>query len=244
MRPEIGIGLALEAIREDLSLVARRFSSKGPFVRFNDNAKMFVNVDLFRDPYFGVKDQYIPTGDDMTATDWMILSSDDIYQGNGYYKDTMNHVGKVRTNLQMFIDDLAARAVNHDFSKFTREEFEVMNETFPDLRGTTYGTPEYAELLKRIKPALDYHYKRNDHHPEHHENGVNGMNLMQVVEMLCDWKAAAERHADGDPFDSLNKNKERFGLSDQLYFILQNTLKAWKDVKEPSPFIQELEVRK
>ena len=34
--------------------------------------------------------------------------------------------------------------------------------------------------------------------------------------MLADWKAATERHADGDLLRSLRLNTERFGLSPQL----------------------------
>jgi hypothetical protein len=46
---------------------------------------------------------------------------------------------------------------------------------------------------------------------------------VQVVEMLCDWKAATERHADGDLRKSLAVQRERFGISDQLLQILTNT---------------------
>lgn len=44
-----------------------------------------------------------------------------------------------------------------------------------------------------------------------------------LVEMFFDWKAASERHADGDIFKSIEINKERFGLSEQLAEILKNT---------------------
>jgi hypothetical protein len=43
--------------------------------------------------------------------------------------------------------------------------------------------------------------------------------------MLCDWKAAGERHADGSITKSLEINKKRFGISDQLASILDNTRK-------------------
>lgn len=53
--------------------------------------------------------------------------------------------------------------------------------------------------------------------------GVNGMSLFDVVEMLCDWKAAGERHTDGSIERSLIVNRQRFGISDQLQAILLNT---------------------
>ena len=43
--------------------------------------------------------------------------------------------------------------------------------------------------------------------------------------MFFDWKAATERHDDGDIYKSLNINKDRFKISDQLINILKNTAK-------------------
>lgn len=54
-------------------------------------------------------------------------------------------------------------------------------------------------------------------------SGVYGMSLFDIVEMLADWKAAGQRHADGDLRKSLEINKARFEISDQLFEILINT---------------------
>lgn len=51
------------------------------------------------------------------------------------------------------------------------------------------------------------------------------MDLLDIVEMLCDWKAATERHNDGDIMKSLEINKNRFNIDDQLFAILENTVK-------------------
>lgn len=53
---------------------------------------------------------------------------------------------------------------------------------------------------------------------------LRGMNLVDVLEMLCDWKAASIRHNDGDILKSLEIQKTRFGISDELYQILRNTI--------------------
>lgn len=42
---------------------------------------------------------------------------------------------------------------------------------------------------------------------------------------ICDWKAAGERYKNGSIAQSLAHNRERFGISDQLYAILENTVK-------------------
>jgi hypothetical protein len=58
------------------------------------------------------------------------------------------------------------------------------------------------------------------------------MTLVDLIEMLADWKAATERHDDGDLAKSLEVQRERFRLSDQLVAILRNTAEqfGWVDV--------------
>ena len=51
------------------------------------------------------------------------------------------------------------------------------------------------------------------------------MTLIDVIEMLCDWIATTKRMKDGDIFKSLEIQKERFGISGQLYQISCNTIK-------------------
>jgi hypothetical protein len=65
----------------------------------------------------------------------------------------------------------------------------------------------------------------NPHHPEHYSDGIDGMNLLDLVEMVCDWKAATLRHDDGDIKKSVEINQKRFGMSDQLTKIIRNTVK-------------------
>lgn len=98
-------------------------------------------------------------------------------------------------------------------------------EFTPKLKGSDYGSEEYKGFLREMKPALDHHYANNRHHPEHFEHGVGGMNLIDVLEMLLDWKAATLRHGTGDIEASPAINKKRFGISDQLASILLNTVR-------------------
>lgn len=57
------------------------------------------------------------------------------------------------------------------------------------------------------------------------ESRLNHMSLLDILEMLSDWKAASTRHADGSMADSLEINQSRFKISDQLRSILNNTAK-------------------
>jgi hypothetical protein len=142
-------------------------------------------------------------------------------------RDTLDHVEKVQERMYEFVDALRYRARIHDESKFYSPEKEVFDRVTPRLRTLTYGSDEYKAQLAEMGEALKHHYAANSHHPEHYENGIDGMTLIDVLEMLCDWKAATERHADGDIMRSLEVNRERFGISDQLANILANTVREW-----------------
>jgi len=139
--------------------------------------------------------------------------------------DTLLHIKRVSLLLNDAAAELLRRANVHDASKLKSPEKELFDEFTPKLKGVTYGSDQYKEFLAGLKVALDHHYSNNSHHPEHYENGVNGMDLFDLVEMFFDWKAASERHEDGNIFDSITINKGRFSISDQLAEILTNTAK-------------------
>ena len=139
--------------------------------------------------------------------------------------DTMKHIDTVRDYLDIVIGDMERRSLVHDDSKLHGLEKETFDEFTPKLKDSTYGSDEYKGFLAAMKPALDHHYAANSHHPEHFgEAGIRGMNLLDVVEMLCDWKAATMRHANGDIRASIEINQKRFGYSDELKQIFLNTL--------------------
>lgn len=138
--------------------------------------------------------------------------------------DTEAHVSQVRKRLAWVITELTIRAREHDFSKFESPEKEIFDEMTPKLAATTYGSDEYKGYLTEMKVALDHHYAANSHHPEHYRDGIRGMSLCDLIEMLCDWKAATLRHNDGDILKSIEVNQERFGYSDELKQILLNSI--------------------
>lgn len=142
--------------------------------------------------------------------------------------DTLRHSLRVGELMGQPIRELVDRSVKHDLSKTEEPELSVFNEYTPKLKHSTYGSDEYKSYLAAMKPALDHHYALNAHHPEHRPNGINGMTLVDLIEMLADWKAATERHTDGDLTRSLEIQRERFGISDQLAQILRNTAEAYR----------------
>ena len=138
--------------------------------------------------------------------------------------ETMRHIERVRNLLNVFVADLLRRGEEHDQSKLA-PEVEVFTEYTGKLAACTYGSEEYEGFRKAMGPALAHHYAKNSHHPEHWKDGINDMSLVDLVEMFCDWKAAGERHNDGNILKSIQKNADRFGLSQQLTRILENTAK-------------------
>jgi len=136
---------------------------------------------------------------------------------------TVLHQHRVGHLLCDAADELIKRSEIHDASKLESPEKELFDEFTPKLAGCTYGSDEYKEFLKGLKVALDHHYANNSHHPEHYENGINGFDLFDLIEMFFDWKAASERHNDGNILKSIEINTERFNLSEQIVSILKNT---------------------
>jgi hypothetical protein len=152
--------------------------------------------------------------------------------------DTYRHIQTVQRIMGGVIADLQQRQQVHDQSKLVSPEVGVFDEFTSKLAGCTYGSDEYKSFLAGMKPALDHHYCNNRHHPEYFAfdgvtfypdavsdgRAVRRMSLLDLLEMLCDWKAATMRHNDGDIRRSIEINQKRFGYSDELKQILLNTL--------------------
>mgnify|MGYP001576204131 CR=1 FL=1 len=85
-------------------------------------------------------------------------------------------------------------------------------------------------MRKDLAPTLAHHYAYNRHHPEHFKHGIKDMNLIDILEMLCDWKSSSMRHNDGNILKSIEINQSRFDFSDELRTLLENTAK-WIDAQ-------------
>jgi hypothetical protein len=143
------------------------------------------------------------------------------------FNDTIEHQDAVRMLLRRVIHELTFRMADHDRTKLMEPEFSGFAEVNDQLADVEYDSDEYWELMDQLDDTLEHHYAEYPHHPEHFEDGVDDMTLVDVVEMLCDWAAATQRHDDdGDIFDSIEKNAERFDLCEQLAQILRNTAKV------------------
>lgn len=136
--------------------------------------------------------------------------------------DTKQHILEVQAELFQFAHDLHLRAINHDKSKLESPEKEGWDNAAV-LKTIEYNSPEYHQSLRDLAPTLEHHYAHNSHHPQHYPNGINDMSLLDIVEMYHDWKAAIKRAKNGNFLKSLDINRKRFEISDQLYAIFMNT---------------------
>lgn len=137
--------------------------------------------------------------------------------------ETMRHIESVRNILDLVVIELLNRGKEHDQEKMRSPEVELFTEYTKKLKTSTYGSPEYNQFLKEMKPALEHHYSNYRHHPEHFPNGINDMNLIDLIEMFCDWKASSKRHNDGNILKSIDINRTRFNIPDTLVNIFRNT---------------------
>ena len=140
--------------------------------------------------------------------------------------DTLAHIHRVRDHMNTFAAGMLARGSAHDASKLREPEKSAFDRVLPLFHGVPYGSAEYEALEASMAAAIAHHYQVNSHHPEHYGGaGLAGMDLFDVVEMVCDWMAAAERHpADGVRLDL---NAAKFGMEAQLAAIIANTLARW-----------------
>lgn len=145
----------------------------------------------------------------------------------GSIPETLKHIRRVQELLAQVANNLMLRAINHDKSKLEDPEKSGFDRHTAKLRSLTYGSEEYQAQLKdpTLYPIIEHHWANNDHHPQFHESGISGMSLIQLLELACDWKAAGERHENGRFIQSIEVNRERFGMDDQLVNIFLNTAK-------------------
>ncbi len=144
---------------------------------------------------------------------------------NSFIQETQEHIKNVGKYLSIIVQQLTRKASEHDMSKIGDEvERKAFIEYTPKLKESTYGSDEYKIFLKEMGKGLENHYRNNCHHPEFYRDGIKGMNLVDLVEMLCDWKAATLRHKNGDLLRSIEQNQQRFGYGDEIKQIFLNTV--------------------
>lgn len=140
-------------------------------------------------------------------------------------RETLLHIKAVNANTTLFAMKMLERGLVHDDSKMESPEREIFAENLEQLGKVMYGTKEYDECTDRCRPAIEHHYSKNRHHAQFWPNGINDMTLIDLCEMLADWKAATARNKNGNIRKSIEINAEKYGMSPQLRKIFENTVR-------------------
>lgn len=92
--------------------------------------------------------------------------------------------------------------------------------------GASSKSIPYKAAVAQLGPATQHHNSHNAHHPERHPNGVEDMTLIDLMEMLADWKAASERGQSGSMDKSIALCATKYSIPSPIVNVLRNTAKA------------------
>ena len=146
--------------------------------------------------------------------------------------DTLAHQKNVGKCMMDVAYNIMLRAMKHDESKMSEDEKPYyVNPVYRLNTGEVeYGSDEYKTLTAEMGKGWEHHATHNDHHPEffNADDPLSAMNFIQLIEMLCDWKAASMRRGN-DPLLPL----DRFDIDRRLKSIFKNTLEFLVDAGIP-----------
>lgn len=148
-----------------------------------------------------------------------------------YYRSVVAHKIVVFYYTLKFCKRLLGKALKHDNSKFSKVETDIIAPCLKLFRNLPYGTMDYDKASEAVKLALNTHYQRNNHHPEHYTryDHEHHMGMLDRIEMIVDW-AAASRKGIG-VFKSIGLNKDRYGFDAQQKQEYVDIAKAVKGIK-------------
>ena len=135
----------------------------------------------------------------------------------------LRHIGLVSSYLRRLAYALEERADIHDLSKFSGEEFAGFVEINRIARTCAFGSPEYKRSIQGNN-TVSLHYSHSSHHPEHYENGITDMSLIDLIEMVTDWKAASITYGQTSLQESLEIQVKRFNLGAKDLHLIELVL--------------------
>lgn len=135
------------------------------------------------------------------------------------------HKKRIRKWLISFAAELIARSESHDNSKLMEPELSGWKQMDQEPR-YKYGIKDYFKKLKKYKWLLELHWSNNKHHPEYWEMHPDdkSRDLVDILEMLADWSSYKDKMSYTEASEMVEKQSERYHLSDELKDLLLNTL--------------------
>jgi hypothetical protein len=124
---------------------------------------------------------------------------------------------------------LLKRAIKHDITKFSKEEFEYVYLLSVNDKNNKFGSKEYYDLVNSTISAKTAHFTRNRHHIEYHES-ITKMNYIDILEMIADWCAATKRK-NGDIYCSVDINSKNYSIDKNIKDNIISTINEFIGVK-------------
>ncbi len=138
----------------------------------------------------------------------------------------VRHQKHLEANIEKLIGELSYRAKMHDQSKLSKDEFSGFVNIHNVARNNPIGSPEY-EASMRTATCIQRHFTKNSHHPEYHSS-VEDMGWLDIIEMVLDWKAAADTYGMVTVRDSLDYQFNRHKFTSEQKWLINQVLN-WID---------------
>lgn len=162
--------------------------------------------------------------------------SEEIHPGDGIQllRTIIAHRDYVRRGMQLLTHAIERRALAHDLSKLSLDEFAGFSRINKAAREHPYGSDEYRAGLKAEAPTVELHYSRNSHHSEHFEEPAAEMGFLDLVEMVIDWRSAYLTYgSQGTWEENMARQVERYGESfSQAQWWLIDQVADWLATEE------------
>lgn len=156
-----------------------------------------------------------------------------------YYNEIANNPNIFLLIDKEILDKLYKRILNHDKSKYSKEEFDAYRKNFFPI-----NKKEKEENLKNFEKAVEHHYKNNPHHWQNRQykekfDITNDEEIVDVLENVLDWvsvgyefKNTAKEYYDKNKNNIILNSKEKVYLEHIIYDILLNKgAEKWKNKK-------------
>jgi len=146
----------------------------------------------------------------------------------------IRHRGYINASLEALACELRARGHLHDQSKLEPNELEGFIEINRVAREHGPGTPEYEAVLRDADCIVE-HFSKNSHHPEHHA-ATSDMGWLDIIEMVLDWKAAADTYGQRTLRGSLDYQRKRHDFSDSQWWLIMQVVDWVEPQVEPGTY--------
>lgn len=157
----------------------------------------------------------------------MVWAVDD--KNEEFNERVFHHQDAVMATMSRLGSQVLCRGTCHDHSKLHEEEYQGFVDLFAADSDMDVRSKEYQDIVTDAKTScIQAHYKNNRHHPEHHAN-IEDMTLLDLIEMVCDWKATSSSKRHKRSFEeNLTHLKKQKGLTERQCYVI-DLIVTWID---------------